>query len=193
MNIDNLFDPMGGQGHDTMNTGMLAIAGFGMDHRLAERFLFKPMLRSEKRKIRKAGILHTKSAIREFNDFIGPTYPATKYVRRDKAQSEFKKFHLPGHKAHFRTQKNLFQRQKGMVKAIGWGFLVSAFAQLGEDLMTPGISKVAAKSNQELFMNENPLDSGAAYTQRQRALEAIYNSQMTVRNVLGNESSFMHR
>lgn len=36
------------------------------------------------------------------------------------------------------------------------------------------------------------VDTGEAYTQRQMALQAIHNSQLTTRAVLGNEAAFMH-
>ena len=35
-------------------------------------------------------------------------------------------------------------------------------------------------------------DTRAAHTQRQRAIQAIHNSQMTTRAALGNEASFLH-
>jgi len=81
---------------------------------------------------------------------------------------------------------------KGL-RGLGWLMFASVFVDMAEDLMTPGISTIAHEREQQLFADERHLDSAIASTQRQRALQAIHDSQMTVRNVLGSEAQFMHK
>lgn len=62
-----------------------------------------------------------------------------------------------------------------------------------EKLLTPDINKVAAQRDFNIMFNENPSDSSAAYTQRQRALMAIMDNQLNLNNVIGNEAAYLHR
>lgn len=77
-------------------------------------------------------------------------------------------------------------------RMLGAAIAVSQAFAWGAELFTPGVSKAAVKRDNEMF-NEGALDSAQAYTQRQRALMAIHDSQMTVRNVIGQEAAYFHR
>ncbi len=97
-----------------------------------------------------------------------------------------------------RTRQELRTLHKGLkgasslMRGIGWSSLISLGLDLSISAFTPGISKVAAR-NDQLAMSENPLDSQASYTMRQRAVAAIHDSLMSTRQVIGNEANFMHR
>lgn len=74
---------------------------------------------------------------------------------------------------------------------LGWGLAMSWAADIGMDIMSPKISASAARSNNQVFTRSNA-DSGAAYTQRQRAMMAIHDSQSSLEGVVGSEASYFH-
>jgi hypothetical protein len=80
-------------------------------------------------------------------------------------------------------------------RAVGWTFLISGLFEIAQAIATPGIavSDAAKRRDAMMFADERAIDSPRAYTQRQRALLAIHDSQMGVRNVIGNEAQFLHR
>ena len=82
---------------------------------------------------------------------------------------------------------------KKFVRAASWMTLLSFGLDMAIEGFTPGVSKVAARNDQQAMGFENPLDSQASYTMRQRAVMAIHDSMMNVKNVIGNEAQFMHR
>lgn len=83
-------------------------------------------------------------------------------------------------------------RTKSSLKMVSRAMMASFLFEVGEAIFTPGISKLASAKEAEVFGNTRPMDSPTAYTMRSRALEAIYSSQSSLRNVLGNESSYLH-
>lgn len=78
------------------------------------------------------------------------------------------------------------------IRSIGLAYMFTAGASIMEAMATPGISTSAQMSDLKAF-GEQPIDSGMAYTQRQRALMAIHDSQMGIRNVIGHEARHFHR
>jgi len=81
---------------------------------------------------------------------------------------------------------------RGTMRAIGWGYLAMGFAYVAEAAFTPGLT-TGAKLEEDRSMGMGaPLDSAQAYTQRGRALQAIHESQLGLRNVIGQEASFFH-
>lgn len=90
-------------------------------------------------------------------------------------------------------QMSPWRRQSRVMKGLGWTLLASSLVDIAAELFTPGINKVAQEREEQLFADERSLDSPIAYTQRQRALMAIHDSQMTVRNIIGQEAQFFHR
>lgn len=78
---------------------------------------------------------------------------------------------------------------KGIASATAISFAFS----LGEKLFTPSVNKLAADKDAAVFYDESIMDSGAAYTQRQRAIMAIMDNNIAINNVIGNEASHFHR
>lgn len=94
------------------------------------------------------------------------------------------------------ASKSVFKPYKaigGLLKSASIAIGVTTLFDLGMDMFTPGVNKLAAAGNDK-FMNESlTIDSNAAFTQRQRALQAIFDSQSSLRNVIGNEAAYLHR
>ena len=76
---------------------------------------------------------------------------------------------------------------------LGVAFLVEGLAELALHVTTPGVSRVTRQREEMLFADESPIDSGGAWTQRQRAINAIHDSQLTTRAIIGQEASYLHR
>lgn len=91
--------------------------------------------------------------------------------------------------ARKQTVKNIFATRRAF-QAVGWTMAASWAFELAQSAFTPGISKVAARSEQQMIQ---PLDSQYSFTMRQRAVQAIHDSLMTTRQVIGQEAQFMHR
>jgi len=83
---------------------------------------------------------------------------------------------------------------KNLLRGVSWSLLVSGGMMLAEGLTTPGtVSREAMMADQRALGPMGPMDSDQAYTQRQRALMAIHDSQLGIRNVIGNEAGHLHR
>lgn len=79
------------------------------------------------------------------------------------------------------------------IAAAGIGLLDFGLS-IGEMLAAPSASRDAISRDQKLFYDEMMTDSRLAYTQRQRAIQAIHDSQLsTGRALLGQESRYLHR
>jgi hypothetical protein len=81
---------------------------------------------------------------------------------------------------------------------LGMATAALSFVDLGIQafigLASPGVSReVIEKDRDQVFGNEM-LDTRIAYTQRQRSIQAIHDSQMSVgRALIGSEASYIHR
>lgn len=84
---------------------------------------------------------------------------------------------------------------KTLLKGLSWTLLATGAMMMMEGATTPGtVSRAAMLSDQRAMgMAQGPMDSQQAYTQRQRALMAIHDSQLGIRNVIGNEAGHLHR
>lgn len=82
-----------------------------------------------------------------------------------------------------------------LLKGLSWTLLATGAMMMIEGATTPGtVSRAAMLSDQRAMgMTQGPMDSQQAYTQRQRALMAIHDSQLGIRNVIGNEAGHLHR
>lgn len=98
---------------------------------------------------------------------------------------------LKGYKRQIQTNIRRLEGAGRTFSALGWGLAISWAADLGFDLMSPKISTSAARSNDQMFTRSSA-DGGAGYTQRQRALMAIHDSQSAIEGVIGNEAQFFH-
>lgn len=211
MNIDNFLDPMGGQERSTMNNGGLLIAGFFMDKSLFQKYVSNPLLRNEARSLHSKRASYAAKRVRA-KKASGQRYMPTKPggvwyggtgggplpSGREKWGPHFtEQYNTRGYRAadmsQLRARQKTFNKFAGRIRGFGWAFIGAAAFDIAESALTPGISKVAAKAENAMFMNENPLDGGATYTMRQRSLQALHDSQMSVaRNVLGQESNYLH-
>ena len=89
--------------------------------------------------------------------------------------------------------KKQLRVDKSFMRAASWTMLLAFVGDMAMQAFTPGITKVAAQRDEQALGFSNPLDSPGSYTMRQRAVMAIHDSMMSVRNVMGNEAQFMHR
>ena len=80
------------------------------------------------------------------------------------------------------------------VRLFRFGFGVSFGLTLARGALdwASSISTVSAEPFRGAPGGEPMYFGGAAYTQRQRALAAIHNSQLTTRAIFGNEASYVH-
>jgi hypothetical protein len=81
---------------------------------------------------------------------------------------------------------------KSVAKGIGWGYVVMGGAALAESMFTPSVTRAASQTDM-LALQPPILDSQIAYTQRQRALMAIHDSQLGINHVIGAEAQHFHR
>jgi hypothetical protein len=70
---------------------------------------------------------------------------------------------------------------------------VSLAFSVASALTKPKINKIAVQRDNTIFYDESFMDTAAAYTQRQRALQAVMDNQMNVQHIIGNEAAHMHR
>jgi hypothetical protein len=77
-----------------------------------------------------------------------------------------------------------------LLKGISFAYLGIFAAQMAESVATPGLTPYAQSAEME---QPTFLDTNQAYTQRQRALQAIHESQLGIRNVIGNEAALFHK
>jgi hypothetical protein len=116
------------------------------------------------------------------------------YIKKRSNNPKFikrvKNIKIPKH----RNEINALKSTKSLTKLISKGFLFMGMASLAESIFSPnyGLSQSATRSNQQ-GMGPQMIDTEIAYTQRQRALMAIHDSQLGLRGVLGNESQYFHR
>ena len=89
--------------------------------------------------------------------------------------------------------KKQLRVDKSFMRAASWTMLLAFVGDMAMQAFTPGITKVAAQRDEQALGFSNPSDSPGSYTMRQRAVMAIHDSMMSVRNVMGNEAQFMHR
>ena len=85
------------------------------------------------------------------------------------------------------------------LRGIGWFAAAVGLFDIGYSLFSemarPGISREAQEKDKEMLSNsEGMLDTRMAFTQRQRAIQAIHDSQISIgRSMIGQESSYLHR
>jgi hypothetical protein len=96
------------------------------------------------------------------------------------------------------TERGLKKRYAGtsnLLKGLSWTLVATGVMMAVEGATTPGtVSRQAMLSDQRAMGGgQGPMDSQQAYTQRQRALMAIHDSQLGIRNVIGNEAGHLHR
>lgn len=118
--------------------------------------------------------------------------PLRSYNRNKNRLGELTRKYITAKKGNPYTQAVKKSSIRGL-RFIGLGIAMSEAFSMAVEMFTPGVSKTATVRDRDILVNEAMLDSSKALTQRQRALMAIHDSQMTVRNVIGQEASYFHR
>lgn len=161
------------------------LLGFAAGSGLIEKHLLRPSaelrLRGEVRKLN----LGKRPSYQQMHDHLSGGRSIENYTtkadRRQAIRSASTKVFKP------------YKAIGGLLKSTSIAIGVTTLFDLGMDMFTPGVNKLAAAGNDK-FMNESlTIDSNAAFTQRQRALQAIFDSQSSLRNVIGNEAAYLHR
>jgi hypothetical protein len=220
MDIERMLSPTGGYNYgETINSGVAGLGMMFMSGSLFDKFMMNPANAAAKygmRAERRASGLFDKTD-------LGPEYTkkrarlesvknrigaSGKGVARfdeqiknqmDSARQKIiednkklrKDFTRSQNRLH-REWKSKFARGRNIFRAAGWATLISAGLDIAVEAATPGVSKVAAKREEQFMQTSQQMNQGS-FTMRQRAVEAIHNSMMNVRNVIGNEAQFMHR
>jgi hypothetical protein len=208
---ENFMSPSGGTVDNPLEYG-LASMGVEWGAMLAPKYLLNPLEKRDvsrlmsKRHAERSALygaqLRGRPLIRDPN-FIGPTKP---YRPRMSDDPDFMGPRKPSHvgygdtdkitsayKNKIRGVKNKYASLRRGAAAIGWGYVALAAATLVEAITIPGVSKSVEMNNAKTMGMSAPLDSSQAYTQRQRALMAIHDSQLGIRNVIGSEAGYLHR
>lgn len=220
MDIEALLDPRGGDGYaDGINSGVLGILGLAADRGLVSKIYSRPYLRDQRRHLTKARTSFVRSSIRSgphwtttpqyepaFESVKGKGQPNAVAGRRPvftgkavqrrapQAMREWKSSsERTEARRQFKAKKAGLKTFNKTIKIAGWGFILDGLFSIGQMMTTPGISATTVKKDMMALADESPFDSARAATGRQRALQAIHDSQMTVRNVVGSEASFLHK
>lgn len=97
--------------------------------------------------------------------------------------------------------KELKKYYKGFgkyIKGLGIATAALSLVDIGFSVMMeaakPGVSReVLEEDRKRVFSNEGMLDTRIAYTMRQRSLQAIHDSQISIgRSLIGTEASYLH-
>jgi len=126
---------------------------------------------------------------------IGPT-SRQRYIKESRVsirKSVTKRAHELG-----RESRKMWRNTGKMLGRMGLFTAAVSFADLGLSaslaMMAPGVSRETIQLDREKVFGDEMLDTRAAYTMRQRSMQAIHDSQMSVgRALIGQESSYLHR
>jgi len=166
--------------------GLLIDIGAG----LSTKYLFEPL---RQRDVNAAVGRNANLRARLQNTAYGPETSFSQRLKQDiKNRNRLQRLR-PKLKDTVGRINSKYSRLKFGARAIGWGYLALGAATAAEALTTPGLSTSAEMNNAQTMGMTPPLDSSQAYTQRQRALMAIHDSQLGIRNVIGGEAGFLHR
>jgi len=223
VNIEALLSPSGGYDYDkTINTGTAGLVGaFLFDKTIHSAFekhavkYFRKNISPRKALYKERGevIDKYKKAVegidrmgkkgdknlfkdaKKGSEIRNRKYEALKRVRQQR-RAGFDAINKKYDPKITKTEKAFTKSLRGsrsLFRGIGITMLLSAGFELTEALATPGISKVSAQREEQFMAGGTALDSQGSYTMRQRAVMAIHDSMMNVRQVMGNEAQFMHR
>lgn len=201
MNWENFFERDGGASQNSFQFGMSSIfVDVGMSvgiHHLNKPILkeglfdIKQNLNSSLKNFNqlKADALNNKSSLYKHN---GTTLLRNRYKELKDLRTTYK---MPAKKLaaeqSAKLTKNIGKLNR-LARGVGWSYLALGFASMAESIVTPGLTKSATSEQQQMGMT-TPMDGQGAYTQRQRALMAIHESQLGLRNVIGSEAGYMHK
>lgn len=195
---ENFLSPTGGSMDNLLEYGMLGI-GIDFGSSLIAKHIYDPLEKGDIYKV-KSNYSKKLVALRESKftkasltgGGYGPAHPTRRIL--DRASYLPEKAAMRATKnAEISSIKSKFNSLRTGARFIGWAYLAVGMEQVVESLATPGLSLEAKRSNERTMGYSQPMDSPQAYTQRQRALQAIFDSQSAARNVFGNESSYFHK
>lgn len=185
---ENFMDPSGGSFDNSFILGGASIAvdlGMGM----TTRHIIDPLEKFELNKISRLGNRYNAKVASITSDVS--LSPLSKLTRERKAFYR----HAPALNKASALRSEITSKYRGLrgfAKGVGWTYLAIMGGSIAEALTTPGISKMAEMSNASM-MQPQMMDSAGAYTQRQRALMAIHESQLGIRGVIGSEAGYLHK
>ncbi|RMH18638.1 MAG: hypothetical protein D6698_06815 [Gammaproteobacteria bacterium] len=98
-------------------------------------------------------------------------------------------------KTYLNPMKSAGATLAGIARATAYAGIISWGLQLGMEMAAPGVRNETIRKDREQVLGDQVLiDTRAAFTQRQRALQAIHDSQLSVnRAILGQEARYVHR
>lgn len=110
--------------------------------------------------------------------------PTMEGIRKAMTEKVYAKFRPPA--------SSSYSGLRSMFKTYTFVGAMTLAAQGVVSAIRPRIGQVAEKKEARLF---EPIayDSPAAYTQRQRAIMAIHDSQLGIQNVIGSEAGYFHK
>lgn len=95
-------------------------------------------------------------------------------------------------KARASTVASTFDNIARFSKVAGWTMLIANIADIGASLATPGISTIASRKD-AVATGPRFDDSRLAAQQRDRAMSAIHDSQISMHGRIGMEAADFHR
>jgi hypothetical protein len=128
---------------------------------------------------------------------------ADKYINQ-LTRNPFKRARLREHAMNAAVRKasprlanrmQFFHGMRGLMGGLNTYFtaqMVGFGLNLVNDMVSTWRPQPRVNKKQMLELGGDYIDTREAYTQRQRALQAIHNSQLTTRAVIGNEASMLH-
>lgn len=204
--IEAFMDPTSGLGYGSSFHGLDAlVVSFIMDPWLSHKYVIDPWEKAERRRISRAGKRNWLRRKRAISGTVREEVAARRVSLLEQRRLWDRATELqrraPGMTKAAITRRRFEKRAitksasyaRKVTRAGTWGFMLYGLLEIGSALATPGVNTIAARNDQEMFANERPLDSAAAYTQRQRALMAIHDSQLSLKGVIGQEAQFLHR
>tara|TARA_R110002074_G_scaffold402324_1_gene607017 strand:+ start:50861 stop:51487 length:627 start_codon:yes stop_codon:yes gene_type:complete len=203
---DNFMSPSGGNMDNSLQFGMESI-GIEIGAALSSKYVWNPLQKRDiKGEVERSYNARDRSNINKNYYQMGrknslPRSSATARLWRNRQHANAAtsarwadhKSSRERMKTNIGNIKSKYSKLKFGARAIGWGYVALAAASIAEAAATPGLSVSAERNNAETMGMAPPLDSSQAYTQRQRALMAIHDSQLGIRNVIGAEAGYLHR
>ena len=195
-------DPTGGAGRNNplMDSIWGVGAAFALESGLIQKHLINPL---EKYRAKELVSQYQSRAQRSalnvrFSKFSNPNlgnsegFGRLSRVERRKAGikdiSRYRAEYQTKYAKHNRTFKSLRRNIRGL----GLMTLAAGLADVGLAIGRPGVKQSVQEADQRA-LDVGMLDIGLAYTQRQRAIMAIHDSQMSIRHTIGHEAMHFHR
>ena len=190
MDIERMLSPTGGYNYgETINSGVAGLGMMFMSGSLFDKFMMNPAnaaakygMRAERRAsglfdktdldaYKKARITRLEnikpkraaqfgeSHARRFDEAIERTTRGTPEQIRQANQKIRQDFTRNQNRVH-REWKSKFARGRNIFRAAGWATLISAGLDIAVEAATPGVSKVAAKRDEQFMQTSQQMNQG---------------------------------